>query len=47
MNIKNLTSGNEEIKEKNYVCTVVPFDLGQVVCTQGIAERLCCVIQWN
>ncbi|CAK1715095.1 Type I restriction endonuclease subunit M [Vibrio crassostreae] len=40
MNIKNVTSGNEETKEKNYVCTAVPFDLGKVVCTQGIAELL-------
>ncbi|MCW8349391.1 hypothetical protein MD535_25810, partial [Vibrio sp. ZSDZ65] len=27
-------------KGKNYVCTAVPFDLGKVVCTQGIAELL-------
>jgi len=40
MNIKNVTSNNEETKEKNYVCTAVPFDLGKVVCTQGIAELL-------
>ncbi|CAK3560803.1 Type I restriction endonuclease subunit M [Vibrio crassostreae] len=40
MNIKNVTSGDEETKEKNYFCTTVPFDLGKVVCTQGIAELL-------
>ncbi|CAK3384127.1 hypothetical protein EDB45_12317 [Vibrio crassostreae] len=33
MNIKNVTSGNEETKGKNYFCTAVPFDLGKVVCT--------------
>jgi hypothetical protein len=38
MNEINTNLNQAELKEKNYVCTAVPFELGQVVMTRGVAD---------
>ncbi|WP_210457331.1 type I restriction endonuclease subunit M [Vibrio crassostreae] len=40
MNELNVTSSNEQKKEKSYVCSALPFELGVVVCTPGIESLL-------
>ncbi|MEZ9579755.1 MULTISPECIES: type I restriction endonuclease subunit M [unclassified Vibrio] len=40
MNTLNTTPNQEEMKAQRYVCTAIPFELGEIVMTQGIAELL-------
>ncbi|MFA0072116.1 type I restriction endonuclease subunit M [Vibrio cyclitrophicus] len=40
MNVLDTTPNQEEKKAPCYVCTAIPFDLGDIVMTQGIAELL-------
>ncbi|EKG9563855.1 type I restriction endonuclease subunit M [Vibrio parahaemolyticus] len=38
MNALNTIPTQEELKEQTYVCTAIPFELGKMVMTQGIAD---------
>ena len=40
MNEANTTSTDSKLKAQTYACTAIPFDLGKMVYTQGIASIL-------